>query len=759
METKEFTIALAGNPNCGKTALFNALTGSRQHVGNWSGVTVEKKEGFFNFNGKKIRVVDLPGTYALFANGEDERAAVEYLLSREADLIINIVDATNIERNMFLTSQLSDMQLPMIIAVNMMDIAEARGLKLDLKKLSNEIGVSCYALSAVKESSITNFTKELCALLSHKINVPKIVPYSEKLEAAIAELLPKIEPVANHLKANARFISLMYLGSEKSFADKFKTASVNIDRKNIEAIIGEDSEFAIAEARYARAKSITKSVIVANSAKKTVSDYVDAIVLNRFVALPIFLVVMYLVFWISVTFGSAFIEFFDIFFGAIFVDGFAYLLSNVLHAPDFTVAILANGIGAGIKTVSTFIPVIFFIFFSLSFLEDSGYMARGAFVADRFMRFLGLPGRAFVPMMVGFGCSVPGIMGSRVLESKRERFMTIFLVPFMSCGARLPVYALFSAAFFGMNAGIIVFALYIFGVLFAAGYGLLLRHSLFKGEASNFVMELPPYHMPRPKALFTHSWLKLRDYITRAGKVITIAVALLGFLNSFNVSVQDQSSVSGEVSKQSLLCIIGKAITPAFEPFGIEKDNWPASVSLLTGVFAKEAVIGTINSLYSMTTEETSISVDIIGSTIEALKTIPKNLAYAVGIKEYFWAEENNNNTENAVIYANLNSNFHNPDKYGNHVAGFNWQVFAFLVFILLYMPCVATMGVVVKEIGTKLAALMGAVQTMLAWSVAVLLYQVPVGKNILWIVVSLLMFVAITIFLKLFGKKINCNE
>ena len=931
---KLLTIAIAGNPNCGKTALFNALTGARQHVGNWPGVTVEKKEGYFELGDRQIRLVDLPGTYALFANAEDERAAVDYLLSREASLIINIVDATNLERNLFLTSQLADMKIPMVIAVNMMDIAENRGIQLDLDELSDFYGVPCIPLSAVSEKSVTNFISQMGHVLASPMPVPKQIAYADKVEEAVKVLEPKVAPVAELLATDARWVSLMYLGNQKSYADKFAEAGVTLHKADVVKILGEEPEFAMAENRYSIAHEVAGKAVVEKRAKKTFSDKLDAVLLNRWAALPIFLVIMYLVFWIAVTIGSAFIDFFDVLFGAIFVDGLGYVLTDVLHAPGFVSAILADGIGAGIQTVSTFIPVIFFMFLCLSFLEDSGYMARAAFVADRFMRFLGLPGRAFVPMMVGFGCGVPGIMGSRVLESKRERFLTIFLVPFMSCGARLPVYALFAAAFFGKMAGTVVFLLYLAGVLFAVAYGLFLKKSLFQGQASNFVMELPPYHLPKVKSLMIHCWQRLRDYIWRAGKVITLAVAVLGFLNSFGIveKAAEENAPADEPagfeftagngdSENSLLSVIGKAITPVFEPFGVEKENWPASVSLFTGLLAKEAVIGTMNSLYSMAgeederretkdervdggeglplapatdaasatpssgdtpqrpeasegssevaattdsavaapdsaatdtnkvTEPAEVTVpeekplivgidecpaeeeeeggapDIKGAVLEALGSIPANLAEVFGsltdplgttgelegqeaaeLKketldkitdakvltceefaaiETFGEEEEDEKTREAVfaklaaaglelsedemgaleegdlsetadIYANLRSYFHNPDKNGNPVDGFNWQVFAFLIFILLYVPCLAAMGVVAREIGLGLAVLMATVQTILAWAVAVLLYQVPVGGDAKWIVAAIVALVGTGIFLKLFGMKAN---
>ncbi len=762
MAPKPFTIAIAGNPNCGKTALFNALTGSRQSVGNWPGVTVEKKEGYFDLGARHIRVVDLPGTYAIFANSEDERAAVDFLLTREADLIVNIMDATNVERNMFLTSQLVDMQQPMVIAVNMMDIAEKRGLHIDLEALSKRFGVPAIPLSAVSEKSITNFISQMAHVISSQIAIPAKLTYGDKVESVVKELEPQVAPVAKMLDADPRWVSLMYLGNSNSYADKFAAAGVKLNREEITAKLGEESEFVMADARYSMAHEIAQDVIVGDRSKKTFSDKLDSILLNRWLSLPIFLVVMYLVFWVAVTIGSAFIDFFDVLFGAIFVDGLGYLLGDVIGAPAWITAILADGVGAGIQTVSTFIPVIFFMFLCLTFLEDSGYMARAAFVADRFMRFLGLPGRAFVPMMVGFGCGVPGIMGSRVLESKRERFLTIFLVPFMSCGARLPVYALFAAAFFGKRAGTIVFALYLVGILFAIVYGLFLKKSLFMGQSSNFVMELPNYHLPKLKSLLIHSWLKLKDYVLRAGKVIIIAVAALGIFNSVGF-VDGKFTASNADSDSSLLAYTGKAITPAFAPFGVEENNWPASVSLFTGLLAKEAIIGTMNSLYSMApaelngdgSEESSDVPNLAASFVEAVKTIPENLADVFGrlIDPLKTSEELDGaaSEESVTMHNTLRSYFHN----GGH-DGFNWQVFAFLVFILLYVPCLAAMGVVVREIGLGLGVLMATVQTILAWSVAVLLYQIPVGGQTHWIVTAIVVLFGTGVFLKLFGIKAN---
>ena len=332
---KLLTIAIAGNPNCGKTALFNALTGARQHVGNWPGVTVEKKEGYFELGDRQIRLVDLPGTYALFANAEDERAAVDYLLSREASLIINIVDATNLERNLFLTSQLADMKIPMVIAVNMMDIAENRGIQLDLDELSDFYGVPCIPLSAVSEKSVTNFISQMGHVLASPMPLPKQIAYADKVEEAVKVLEPKVAPVAKLLATDARWVSLMYLGNEKSYADKFAEAGVKINKADVVKILGEEPEFAMAENRYSISHEVAGKAIVSARAKKTFSDKLDAVLLNRWAALPIFLVVMYLVFWIAVTIGSAFIDFFDVLFGARcrYPDGFDLHPGHLLHVP------------------------------------------------------------------------------------------------------------------------------------------------------------------------------------------------------------------------------------------------------------------------------------------------------------------------------------------------------------------------------------------------------------------------------------------
>lgn len=758
IEKEVFTIAIAGNPNCGKTALFNSLTGSNQIVGNWPGVTVEKKEGSFKLDNHTIRVVDLPGIYALFANSEDERAALDYLLKGEADLVVNILDATNLERNLFLTSQLMEKGVPMVIAVNMMDIAIRRGITIYLKKLEEILGVTAIALSAVSPKSCEGFVNDLHKLLhnSKELPVPKAVKHSDVLEKLIAEISVPLTPVAEKLGASPRWTAVQYLEHSGRVLELANEMGVEIPHDKIEEDLGEEVEFALADSRYSYARRVASEVVRDSTNRKTNTDKIDKFFLNRILGIPLFLVAMYLVFWLSVTVGSAFIDFFDILFGGIFVDGVSQLLQKV-GAPGVLIALLANGVGAGIQTVATFIPVIFFMFLCLSFLEDSGYMSRAAFIADRFMRFLGLPGKAFVPMIVGFGCSVPALMGARTMENKRERFLTLFLVPFMSCGARLPVYALFGAAFFGKAAGNVVFAIYLIGIAVALAYGLLLRHTIFKGKESTFIMELPPYHLPQPRNLFRHAWLRLREFIFRAGKIVVIMVTILGFMGS----VGTDGSFGNDNNEKSVLGAIGTAITPVFEPFGIEKDNWPASVALFTGLFAKEAIVGTLNSLYGIDerretveikNERDDVTFDVASIVKSAVVSIPRNLAgvfagFANPLNvEGNIADAEKAELENAASLTVMRSHF----KLGK------FQVFAYLLFVLLYVPCVASLATAFRELGRKYGTMLVTFQTVIGWSLAVLFFQITVGGSALWISVAAALLLSVVVSLVLIGNSVQ---
>ena len=596
----DLTIAIVGNPNCGKTTLFNALTGTQQRVGNWPGVTVEKKVGHFVYRAKRVEVMDLPGVYSLSATGGstsvDERIARDYVLSGEPELIVNIVDASNIERNLYVTAQLLEMGAPIVVALNMIDIAKSRHLDIDTEALAKRLGCPVIPIVASAEKGIEALKAEMIHTALEGLPPQTRITYAPEIEEAIAELMPVVGTAMKG--TSSRWLAIKLLeGDEMSSApaDPAAEHAVARQRKALEKRLGADADTLVASGRYDFVNGLTTATVRRTTQlKQTASDNIDRIILNRTLGIPIFLVVMYLMFMFTINIGGDFIDFFDIAAATIFVDGFSHLLRS-LGSPDWLITLLANGVGGGIQTVATFVPVIACLFLFLSVLEDSGYMARAAFVMDRLMRLIGLPGKSFVPLIVGFGCSVPAIMAARTLENQRDRTMTIMMAPFMSCGARLPVYALFAAAFFPVGGQNLVFALYLIGILAAMLTGLVLKHTLLRGESSPFVMELPPYHLPTLKGIMLRTWDRLKSFVLRAGKVIIAMVVVIAFLNSWGAD----GSFGNQNTKKSVLSEIGRGLVPVFEPMGIREDNWPATVGILTGILAKETVVGTLNTLYS----------------------------------------------------------------------------------------------------------------------------------------------------------------
>jgi len=688
-------IAIAGVPNSGKTTLFNSLTGARQKVGNWPGVTVEKIEGSFPLRGTRVELVDLPGTYNLSPDTEDQKVAERVIRDGEYDLIVNVIDATNLSRNLFLTMDLLERTNQVIILLNMLDIAEKEGIKIDIERLSEDLGVPVIPVIAVNRASIRKAV--------------------EKIEEAI-ENLPEHD---SHV-------------STQEVVDTVQKYS------NIDEI-------------YSR---------VAREVKDRSTNFtnrVDNIVMNRFAAIPIFMVSMFITFWFAIGLGSVFIDFFDIIGGLVFVDIPTALLSAA-GSPEWLTVIVAGGIGVGCQTVATFIPVVFFMFFALAILEDLGYMARVGVVADRFMRKIGLPGSAFIPMIVGFGCTVPAVMAARTLSNRRDRFMTIFMAPFMSCGARLPVYALFCAALFGAYSGLAVFLIYLIGLCMAILTGYFLKNTLFRGTPSNFVMDLPLYHVPQIGAVFKNASLRLRSFIKRAGVIVVSAVFVLSVLNSIGID-NGELSFGNEESANSILAHVGKATGPVFKPMGIAEDNWPATVALFTGLFAKEAIVGTINALYAandMTRQsETPVEAEApgveVGAAItEAFTSVGEGLVgiissidlLGIGIiseDQEALSEEIGADTS---VYKHIAANFT------------VFSAFAYLLFVLMYFPCLAVIGAARQEMGGYYAVVMAVYSTLLAWSVATFFYQVAEGHNLFYIILSMALLVAVYGWLHLLGKK-----
>ncbi len=741
-------IAIIGNPNSGKTTIFNALTGSNQTIGNWPGVTVDKLLGESNIGDKIYKVVDLPGIYSLTSFSEDERIARDYILSNNSELIIDVIDSSNFERNMFLALNLIEMNAPLLLVFNKQDILKKKNINLDIKSLESMIGVPCIGTSAKNKNDINSLKSKITEVTSLNNKSDLEITYPNEIESIISNWEDKLES-----EKNKRWTALKLLENDKNTFQQItnknlinsETIKTNIDF--IENKLNETPDIVIAEYKYKFIQSLSEKFINKQNSKPGLSDKIDKVVLNKFLGIPIFLLIMYGIFWIVMNIGGSFIDFFDIFFGSIFVDGLGSVL-NSINAPTWLITILADGVGAGIQTVATFIPIMFFMFLLLTILEDSGYMARAAFVMDRFMRIIGLPGKAFVPLIVGFGCTVPAIFATRTLENKRDRYLTVFMAPFMSCGARLPVYALFGAAFFSTNSGNIVFALYIIGIVMAILTGLLLKKTLFKGEASHFVMELPNYNTPDIKSLSKHTWLKLKGFTYRAGKVIVIAVAILSILGSFGID----GSFGNNDSENSILAEIGKFITPVFEPMGIQKENWPATVGIFTGLFAKEAVVGTLNSLYVQLDEEEEDNFNFLNSIQESFTTIPENLSGIFGgfsdpLGTTLLNEDSSTIADeigaDKSIYKKLRSNFQNQKN----------RAFAYLLFILLYFPCLAALGAIIQEIGPKYGWLSIIYLTVLAWIIATLYFQITIMHSLIWIIIPIIMLILIGFIFYYLGK------
>jgi ferrous iron transport protein B len=557
--------------------------------------------------------------------------------------------------------------------------------------------------------------------------------YPSVIEESLAVLTPAIAGASNPTPRD-RWTALKLLEYDDSNVSDLSDTlmrQVTEQRHRIHQVLGEDIDIAVADSRYGYAHRLVNDIAHRpREVSVTKSDKIDQIVLNRWLGIPIFLGVMYLLFMFAINVGSAFIDFFDILFGTIFVDGLGRLLSAI-GMPDLITVVLADGMGGGIQTVATFIPVIACLFLFMAFLEDSGYMARAAFVMDRFMRFVGLPGKSFVPMLVGFGCNVPAIMATRTLESRRDRILTILMNPFMSCGARLPVYALFAAAFFPRAGQNVVFLLYLIGMGMAVVTGLIMKHTLLKGEAAPFVMELPSYHLPTLKGVLIRTWERLKSFILRAGKVIVVMVMVLSLLNSIGTD----GSIGNEDSENSILSSVSQSVTPVFAPMGISQENWPATVGIFTGVFAKEAVVGTLDSLYTQLGQDQAAAAgveleeegfDFFGGIGEAFATIPANLADLggtlldpLGLSVGDVSDLDTAAEEQAVAFT----------TFGQMAQRFDGRIgaFAYLLFVLMYFPCAAAMGAVYRETNAGWTAFVGFWTTAVAYWSAVMFYQIGI--------------------------------
>lgn len=713
----KIVVGLVGNPNCGKTTLFNQLTGSKQRVGNWPGVTVERKSGLTKYFNHTLHVIDLPGIYNIDSAGEeeaiDQRIACQYILNESPNLLINIVDASNLERNLYLTTQLLEMHIPVIVAVNMMDIAHKKNIQLDLDVLSQRLGCPVVGLCSNRGKGVEQLKQQIVNSAHHPSPPKAVVPYPTPITNAQQQLQCLLKE-----HQHADWLALQILAGNTFAQEKINSNIFNIYNElkcKLDLLDDEDPDIIIAEHRY-RWITETMTLVMKQSTQKTLNltALIDKIILNRVLGLPIFLLVMYVMFFFAINIGGAFQDFFDIGSNTLFVDGLSQLLTH-FHTPNWLTAIIADGAGKGLNTTITFIPVIGAMFLFLAFLEASGYMARAAFVMDRLMRALGLPGKSFVPMIVGFGCNVPAIMGARTLENSRDRILTIMMTPFMSCGARFAIYAVFTAAFFPNGRQNIVFALYTIGIAMAILTGLLLRKTLLKGKPSPLILELPPYHLPTLRGILLQTWHRLKSFLLRAGKLIIPICILLGSLNSIHLG--------GNPNNPSLLATIGQTATPVFTPMGIQQDNWPATVGLMTGILAKEVVVGTLNTLY---TQAANPHANImpqpasIQSGLEAaLASVPKNLAHlSQSIRNPIAGSAPNTELKQSVYGIMY-------QKFGSGTAAF-----AYLLFVLLYFPCISATAAMYRELSRGWTWFSALWTTGVAYCAAVSFYQLATFKQ-----------------------------
>lgn len=679
------TLGLIGNPNCGKTTIFNALTGSRQHVGNWPGVTVEQKSGLARFDEEEVKIVDLPGVYSLTAASEDERASLEYVLSHEADLFVNVLDATALERNLYLTLLMCELKVPMVLVVTMMDIARGRNLEIELDHLAEHLGVPVIGVNANRAEDLAR----LKTALGRALAAPKVpgvrLEYGNELEREIDLIASCTVKTAEALGVSRQWVALKALEGDpfirRKLVEYHDMASEVVEGAvaRITEVLADPPDVELAEARYGIIAGLVHDVVHLTRLKINVSDEIDRLVLNRFLGIPLFLAVMAVVFWLVEGVGASLAGYFETGAQWLFVRLPAMAL-GALGASSGLVALVAHALGGALAVLVSFVPVIGFMFFALSVLEDSGYMARAAFLMDRGMRALGLPGKSFVPLLVGFGCSVPAIMATRTLESRRDRLLTIFMIPFMSCSAKLPVYAAFAVAFSPDAPWRMMLALYLAGVALGVGSGLVLRHTLFVGEPAHFIMELPPYHLPRLRHIVFHTWERLSSFLFRAGRLIVPMMLVLGVLNMVDVrgQVVDRQQEGGA---QTLLSAVGRRLTPVFEPVGVEHDNWPAAVAAVSGLFAKESVIGTMNGLYAQEV-----------------------------------AAARRQETAKDALKRHFPRGFH--------------QAFAYLIFILLYVPCIGATAVVFKEVGKLYGLVFVGYLTVIGWSAAAAYHAVTVSGS-----------------------------
>lgn len=673
-------VCLVGFANSGKTTLNNKLTGQSKTTGNWTGVTVGSSKGQFSHGEDAYLLTDLPSIANLAnLNGHSKDITItqEFILQQKVDCIVNVIDATQITRQLFLTSQVFELDLPVVIVLTKMDRKAAA--KVDIKALADKL--NCTVLTSTAKQALTK------AELAEAINkADKVTPFVT-FDLADVEIKPNTTtlPVMEHQCATG------------------------------ESCECNPTQLSVMQQRHKAVRNVLSEITDDRAKQDKLSHKIDSILLHPLTGVPFFLMAMYLLFMFAINVGSAFIDFFDILAGGVFVDLPSFWLSQ-FNLPAWLLTLI-EGVGLGIQTVATFIPVIVCLFIGLSILESSGYLARAAFVIDSLMQKVGLPGKAFVPLIVGFGCTVPAVMSTRVLDSERERITTVMMSPFMSCGARLPVYALFAAAFFPESGQNLVFMLYLIGIAAAIGTGLLLKKTVLPGHSSENIMELPLYELPKFTHLIKRVRQRTRSFIVGAGQTIVIVVCVLNFFNSLGTDGQ----FGHQDSEDSVLSAGAQMLTPVLAPLGVKEDNWQAGVGIITGIFAKEALVATFNSLYSPTEGEGSSEFSLADIWQEAAGSIPFNLG-EISPDDPLGVDVGEISTLELAAEAQEVE----LSTYRAMQLAFDGQLgaFAYLLFILLYTPCAAAMGAIKNEVGKAWAAFAALWSLSLAYIVATICYQ-----------------------------------
>lgn len=733
-----FTIALAGNPNSGKSTLFNALTGARQHTGNWPGKTVERREGHFTFGGCEFTVVDLPGTYSLSAFSSEEIIALDYLLDARPDVVVCVVDAGNLERNLYLTVQIVELGLPVIVALNMMDEASARGLKIDTERLSQALGgvpiVPTVArraegLEALKQHILSRLIPSRPVERGAEDEALSPIDYSPAVESVLARLAPLIamHPALAEC-APPRWLALRLLEGDAHITARVQAVEGTADllaaaheaSAYLGYYLGDDLDIFIADRRYGWINRLVREVVSRPAGDRpTFSDRIDAWVTHPLLGLPVFLVAMWLVFQMTTRVSAPLVDWVDNVINGVLAGWVSALLDVAALSETWFASLITDGVIAGVGGVLVFVPVLAFMYFFIAVLEDSGYMARAAFLMDRFMHLIGLHGKSFIPMLLGFGCNVPGIYATRTLEDERERLLTGLLVPFMSCGARLPVYMLIGAVFFGEQAGTLVFALYVLGIVVAILVGLVLRRTLLRrDEDAPFVIELPPYRLPALKGLLIHTWERTWSFVKHASTVILAASVVVWLLVSIPVHAPTGEGFAAVDAEHSALAALSRWLAPVFRPAGF--GTWQAASSLVTGFVAKEVIVSTLSVVYvgeapadptagalgfleGLRLILTSFGDALLGVLREALGLLlPLDLGGGSAV---------NSSIDPALVSA-LRGAF-TP-----------LSAAAFCVFVLLTAPCITTMNAQRHEFGARWMAVGMVTMLLVAWTAAVMVYQ-----------------------------------